>query len=181
MAEERRKTWKHFRRADKNQSAVVAYLRRFHVRVAITNQVGFGFPDLVCSFQGYNFLVEVKQPGRQLRPDQVKFHNNWDGPIHMVETGTQALQIITAYVAAADPRWTERAKELLGMFGAAGAAEVVATQMGGAAWPGKITNPSGRTTGGKPSGRGKRSVVTQPSASRPNGGETVGRAGDLNF
>jgi hypothetical protein len=42
-------------RADLNQSEIVKALRTVGVTVHITNQVGNGFPDIVCGVFGKNY------------------------------------------------------------------------------------------------------------------------------
>ena len=99
-------------RADANQADVVSYLERFQVTVWITSQVGGGGPDFIAAMGGHNFLFEVKQPGKDLKPNQVDFHKRWKGPIHVVTTGQQALRLMAAHVAAHNPKLAAMAEQI---------------------------------------------------------------------
>jgi len=88
-------------RVDGNQSAIVDGLRAAGVSVFVTSGIGGGFPDLVCSYAGRNYLIEVKDPtkpkaDRQLTPEQVKFRDSWQGQYAVVESLEQALQVVFA-------------------------------------------------------------------------------------
>src|SRR5580692_5387117 len=83
-------------RADGNQPEIVAALRKVGVAVQPLHTIGHGIPDLLCWFGGRMFLVEIKDPtkrkcDRQLTDAQKKWHANWPGEIHVVETVAQAL------------------------------------------------------------------------------------------
>lgn len=62
----------------------------------ITNQVGEGFPDLVCGIFGRNFLIEVKnkETRGKLSTQQLIFRDKWKGKVHVVETVDEALRVI---------------------------------------------------------------------------------------
>lgn len=67
--------------------------------VAMTGDVGDGFPDLVVGFQGKNFLFEVKNPAKpkgdqKLKPAEKVFHDSWRGQVKVVHTAIQALDEI---------------------------------------------------------------------------------------
>ena len=86
-------------RTDGNQSEIVDGLRKAGCVVFITSGFGGGFPDLCCSLNGRNYLLEIKDPtkpkaDRQLTPDQVIFFANWQGQVAKVETLDEALIII---------------------------------------------------------------------------------------
>jgi hypothetical protein len=38
--------------------------------------------------------MEVKMPGKKLTPEQVKFHENWKGEIHIVRNIDEAIEIL---------------------------------------------------------------------------------------
>lgn len=71
-------------RIDANQSEIVAALRACGCTVAITSDVGGGFPDLVVGYQGRNFLLEIKTPGGKLTPDQVEVVKDVDEALAVV-------------------------------------------------------------------------------------------------
>ena len=83
--------WAH--RVDANQGQIVSALRKCGVGVRSLAGIGDGMPDLLCysTRSGY-VLIEVKQPGEGLTDDQVKFHGDWPGRIHIVETVDEALR-----------------------------------------------------------------------------------------
>lgn len=77
---------------DANQPIIVKALRKVGASVAITTEVGGGFPDLVVGYRMETHLLELKVPGGKLRPTQVEFHRDWHGkPIHVVESVEQAF------------------------------------------------------------------------------------------
>jgi hypothetical protein len=85
-------------RADRNQPEIAAALRSIGVTVQPLHTIGRGIPDLLCTFRGRTFLVEVKDPtkpksDRQLTPAQRKWHAEWPGEIHVVETVEQAIAV----------------------------------------------------------------------------------------
>lgn len=87
--------------SDGNQKDIVAALRAVGASVAACHAVGQGFPDLVAAYRGVNYLIEVKDPSQpknrhELTPAQVKFHEEWRGPIHKVFTVKEALTVIGA-------------------------------------------------------------------------------------
>lgn len=82
---------------DGNQAAIVAALRKVGASVAITAEVGGGYPDLTVGYRLRTYLLEVKDPRQQpnkqrLTEAQEEFHRNWHGaPIHIVRTVEQAF------------------------------------------------------------------------------------------
>ena len=82
-------------RADDNQGPIVEALRSIGCSVAITSQVGDGFPDVVAAYRGEIFLIEVKQIGGKLTPAQVDFYRGWAGPVYIVETEAEAIAAVT--------------------------------------------------------------------------------------
>jgi hypothetical protein len=88
------------KRIDENQPALVKQLRQIPgLKVAHTHTIGDGFPDIVVSFRGVNYMFEIKDPSkspsrRKLTEDEEKFHNEWTGQIAVVETVTDVLKVI---------------------------------------------------------------------------------------
>ena len=78
---------------DKNQAGIVAALRKAGVSVMITAPLADGQPDLVCSWRGHVTFMELKQPGKKLRPRQAAWVAAWDPFAHfaVVETIQDAL------------------------------------------------------------------------------------------
>lgn len=74
------------KKIDVNQPALVKQLRQCGFSVAVTSQLGDGYPDIVVGKHGKNLLVEIKDPSqppskRKLTPDEEKFHSNWQGKV----------------------------------------------------------------------------------------------------
>lgn len=62
---------------------------------------GNGRPDLLVGRAGATYLIEVKDPAatpakRRLNPLQKKWHAEWRGRAHLVETAEQALMVVGA-------------------------------------------------------------------------------------
>lgn len=88
------------RRADGNQPEIVEALRSIGCSVCPLHTVGGGVPDLLVDLRGRTVLIEIKDPkkpksDRQLTVAQLKFHNEWTGPIYIVETIEQAIMAVT--------------------------------------------------------------------------------------
>ena len=71
-------------RTDDNQKQVVSELRKLGISVAVTSDLGHGFPDLVIGYKGLNFLIELKDgkkpPSKRKRTqDQKDFQHDWSG------------------------------------------------------------------------------------------------------
>lgn len=80
-------------RIDTNQPQLVKELRAIGCSVAVTSQLGKGFPDIVVGYRGVNYLIEIKDPSkppsaRKLTPAEEEFKKGWVGQyavIHSVE------------------------------------------------------------------------------------------------
>jgi Holliday junction resolvase len=84
-------------RTDDNQTAIVKALRNAGCSVAITSDVGGGFPDLVIGAHGKNYLLEVKDGNkppseRKLTAAQNSFHGEWEGQVDIVYSVRGALE-----------------------------------------------------------------------------------------
>lgn len=76
-------------RTDATQTTIVQGLRGIGVPVAITSDVGNGFPDSVVSSRGRNYLMEFKSgssrdPDKVLTEDQREFCRRWNAPVYIV-------------------------------------------------------------------------------------------------
>lgn len=92
---------KYAAKVDRNQSEIVAALRKIGAKVVPTHTVGQGFPDLVVAYGGRTCLLEIKDglqipSKRRLTPDQEIFHAAWTGEIHIVESVEQAIAVVSA-------------------------------------------------------------------------------------
>lgn len=85
---------------DGNQNEIVSQLRGIPgCKVAITSQVGHGFPDLVVGWMGQNYLIELKDGSlppskRKLTPDEKRFHGQWSGQIATCESFEDVLAVL---------------------------------------------------------------------------------------
>lgn len=84
-------------RLDANQALIMRDLKKCGVSVEPLNTLGGGIPDLLCGYQGANYLLEVKdssQPPskKKLTEDEVNWHENWHGQKCVVETLEEALK-----------------------------------------------------------------------------------------
>ncbi len=89
-------------RTDGNQTELVDALRAIGVSVQSLASVGNGCPDLLCGVNGFNFLIEVKDPKqdpdkRKLNNNQKVWHRDWKGKAHVAETTEQVLAIAAYY------------------------------------------------------------------------------------
>lgn len=87
---------------DTNQPAIVQAFRDAGCSVQPCHTVGAGFPDLVVGYKGFTFLVEVKDgakppSARRLTSDQVIWHANWLGTVHIAEAVADVEPIIAIY------------------------------------------------------------------------------------
>lgn len=88
-------------KTDANQTQVVSALRAAGATVQSLAAIGKGAPDLLVAFRGEMFLLEVKDgakppSARELKDDQVKWHEAWGAPVSVVLGPEQALQAIGA-------------------------------------------------------------------------------------
>ena len=84
---------------DVNQDAIVAALVAANATVIDLHTVKFGCPDILVGASGEWHLMEIKNPdtayGRSgLSSAQIKWHANWQAPVHIVETVADALRVI---------------------------------------------------------------------------------------
>lgn len=66
-------------RTDSFQADLVRDLRKMAFSVAVTSDVGDGYPDLTLGKFGITDLAECKVGNADYTPDQVKFHREWKG------------------------------------------------------------------------------------------------------
>ena len=85
---------------DRNQPAIVAALRKIGCSVQSLAPIGDGCPDLLVwsPLRRELLVIEVKDGAkppseRRLTPDQVLWHANWKGPVHVVESVEDALRV----------------------------------------------------------------------------------------
>ena len=82
---------------DANHAPIADALRNAGCRVIDLAAVGCGVPDLLVCEPTWPFdmhLIEIKNTngrGNKLTPEQVKFHAEWKGKLHVVTTVDEAL------------------------------------------------------------------------------------------
>lgn len=79
---------------DKNQAHIVKLLRQAHFSVQSLHRVGEGCPDLVIAFGGRTWMVEIKQPGEELRANQVLWHQKWRGEILVLRGQEDVVRLL---------------------------------------------------------------------------------------
>ena len=95
-------------KVDDNQAEIVAALRAVPgCTVTSLAAVGRGCPDLLVGFHGRNELIECKDgrkkpSARRLNAEQERWHLEWRGTAHVVETVDQALKVIGVEPRAVD-------------------------------------------------------------------------------
>ena len=90
------------KRVDDNHKGIVEGLRQLGATVQSLAECGHGVPDLLCGHRGRNFLFEVKNPDmppskRKMTPDEEKWHQRWNGTVHIVESLEDAICILTGH------------------------------------------------------------------------------------
>lgn len=78
-------------RVDANQKQMVEELRSAGFTVRHTHMIGEGFPDLVVGRWDVNLLVEVKQEGEKLTPDERVFFETWKGAAIVATSAEQVI------------------------------------------------------------------------------------------
>ena len=86
-------------KVDRNQSEIVAALRKIGATVQPLHGVGHGCPDLLVGFRGKNHLIEVKDgmaapSARRLTPDQVEWHGGWKGAVFVAIDADAAIAMV---------------------------------------------------------------------------------------
>ena len=88
------------KRVDDNQKKIVFALRESGVSVQHLHEVGNGCPDLLCGYDGVNYLIEVQdgkkyKSQQQLTADQKKWHYDWQGQVEVISSVEEALQFVS--------------------------------------------------------------------------------------
>lgn len=87
------------KKVDLNQMEITATLRKLGATVQSLATVGYGCPDLLVGFNGVNYLMEIKNgdqvpSAQKLTPDQIKWHSEWCGEVHVVRSLDDVLQVL---------------------------------------------------------------------------------------
>lgn len=86
------------RKVDVNQPEIVKTLRDCGCHVALTHEVGRGFPDIVVSWNGFTVLVEIKDgakppSARKLTIAEDFFRTEFQGWYEVVESVDDAIKL----------------------------------------------------------------------------------------
>ena len=81
-------------RTDLNQGEIVRALKAAGASVSLLHRVGEGVPDLLVGWKGVNLLLEVKGLSGKLTPAQGRWHDEWEGRVHVVRTAVGALALL---------------------------------------------------------------------------------------
>lgn len=86
-------------RVDATQKEIVSALRKAGYRVLHLHTLGRGVPDLLIGSPHVRrmWLLECKVKGGTLTPDQVVFHDEWRGLVHVVKTAQEALRVVMGH------------------------------------------------------------------------------------
>lgn len=87
-------------RIDRNHLEIVSALRKLGATVKSLASVGDGCPDIAAGFEGFNFLLEVKDgskppSARKLTEDEERFFQSWRGQVAVVNSVEEAIAVIT--------------------------------------------------------------------------------------
>jgi hypothetical protein len=82
------------RRTDAIQADIIAALRAVGATVQDLHLVGRDCPDIICGFQGNNYLMEVKSNIGHLSEGQRRWHADWRGRVWVVRSVDDALGVI---------------------------------------------------------------------------------------
>ncbi len=81
-------------RVDTNQTEIVAAARKLGADIVFLHQLGGGCPDALVGFGGRNVLIEIKMPGADLTPDEVRFHLTWPGQVAVVRSVDELVEAL---------------------------------------------------------------------------------------
>lgn len=89
-------------RVDDNQKEIVKAFRKLGWSVQVLSMVGKGCPDIVIGKNRFNLFVEIKDGSkspskRRLTPDQVVWHEEWQGLVFIVESIVDVIEINERY------------------------------------------------------------------------------------
>lgn len=88
------------RRTDANQTQIVDALRQMGATVFVTSSIGRGFPDIVMSYKGTNYLIEIKDGAKpksqqKLTKAEEEFHDKWQSTVQIMRSVDEAVDFIS--------------------------------------------------------------------------------------
>ncbi len=87
-------------RIDKNQTEIVAGLRKAGYSVLSLASLGRGVPDILVASPTRTMLMEIKEGKHKLNKQQMAWHNKWPALVYVVRSLEDAL-LVMGY-----SRWT---------------------------------------------------------------------------
>lgn len=92
------------KRTDDNQKDIVKTFRDFGYSVYILSMVGKGFPDIIVSKDGVNYLFEIKNDKRppnaqKLTPAEQIFFDSWQGHVEIINSVQSVVQFVLKQAA----------------------------------------------------------------------------------
>lgn len=86
-------------RKDANHKEIAQVFTVLGFTVLDTSMIGDGAPDMIVGYKNTNFLIEIKDgskppSARRLTPDEQDFHAKWKGPIAIISSVDEALDLI---------------------------------------------------------------------------------------
>ena len=82
------------KRVDTNHREIVTALERIGAAVQSLHTIGKGCPDLLVSYRGCNYVLELKTPKGKRNAQQLEWHNKWQADVHTVSSVEQAFAAI---------------------------------------------------------------------------------------
>ena len=84
------------RKVDAVQAKCVAVFRTLGATVQLLHTVGEGCPDALIGYMGENVLVEFKEPGKDLMPNQKEWSDGWHGgPVIVIHDESEVMALLT--------------------------------------------------------------------------------------
>ena len=98
---------------DSNQKPIVNAFRNFGAAVTVTSGVGGGFVDIVVSYRGEWFMVEIKdgdkcKSAQKLTDEEVAWHSKQKAVVYIVATAQDVINLLTdseGFRAVQDKKW----------------------------------------------------------------------------
>jgi len=83
-------------KVDQNQAEIVAALRDYGATVTSLHRVGEGVPDLLVSFLGVWYLMEIKVGTKKTNDLQNEWIERQKAPVYIVRSPADAIRILAA-------------------------------------------------------------------------------------
>ena len=81
-------------RVDSNQADIRLALEKMGASVQSLATIGKGCPDMLICYRGILYLVEIKSEKGSLEKSQIKWHDDWGGPVKTIYSLDEAMSWI---------------------------------------------------------------------------------------